>query len=176
MKKILKTYWLLIVVVGLVIALDQITKSAIRTNIPLGGSWMPVKWLAQFFRFVNWENTGAAFGLFKRGGLVFGILAAIVSIVIVMYFPQIPDNESVMRIAIAMQMGGALGNLTDRIFFGPVTDFIAVGNFPVFNIADSCITVGVGILILALWISEKREKQASLAAQINPEEIKLSEE
>jgi len=171
LKKILKTYWLLIVVVGLVIALDQITKSTIRANIPLGGSWMPVKWLAPFFRFVNWENTGAAFGLFKSGGLVFGVLAVIVSIVIVIYYPQIPENERFMRIAIGMQMGGALGNLTDRIFYGPVTDFIAVGNFPVFNIADSSITVGVGILMLALWISEKREKQASLAAQNKPEAI-----
>jgi len=171
LKKILKTYWLLIVVVGLIIALDQITKSAIRANIPLGGSWMPVKWLAPFFRFVNWENTGAAFGLFKSGGLVFGVLAVIVSIVIVIYYPQIPENERFMRIAIGMQMGGALGNLTDRIFYGPVTDFIAVGNFPVFNIADSSITVGVGILMLALWISEKREKQASLAAQNKPEAI-----
>jgi len=172
LKKILKTYWLLIVVVGLIIALDQITKSAIRANIPLGGSWMPVKWLAPFFRFVNWENTGAAFGLFKSGGLVFGVLAVIVSIVIVIYYPQIPENERFMRIAIGMQMGGALGNLIDRIFYGPVTDFIAVGNFPVFNIADSSITVGVGILMLALWISEKREKQASLAAQNKPEAIK----
>jgi len=107
LKKILKTYWLLIVVVGLIIALDQITKSAIRANIPLGGSWMPVKWLAPLFRFVNWENTGAAFGLFKSGGLVFGILAVIVSIVIVIYYPQIPENERFMRIAIGMQMGGA---------------------------------------------------------------------
>lgn len=176
MKKIFKTYWLLIVVVGLIVALDQITKSAIRTNIPLGGSWMPVKWLAPFFRFVNWENTGAAFGLFKNGGLVFGILAVIVSIVIVVYFPQIPENEPLMRIAIALQMGGALGNLIDRIFHGPVTDFIAVGDFPVFNIADSSITVGVGILILALWISEKREKQALLDAQNRSEKIEVVEE
>lgn len=65
-----------------------------------------------------------------------------------------------MRIAIAMQLGGALGNLIDRIVFGPVTDFISVGNFAVFNIADSSITVGVGLLILALWLDEKNEKKA----------------
>ena len=65
-----------------------------------------------------------------------------------------------MRIALAMQMGGALGNLIDRIRFGPVTDFIAVGSFPVFNVADASITVGVGILLLFLWILERKEKQA----------------
>ncbi len=171
MKKILKNYWILIVVVGLILTLDQITKSLVRTNIPFSGSWMPVEWLAPFFRFVHWENTGAAFGLFERGGLVFSVLAVVVSIVIVMYYPQIPENETLMRIAIAMQMGGALGNLTDRIFHGPVTDFIAVGNFPVFNIADSSITVGVGLLILGLWISERREKrEAALVNQIDTEE------
>jgi len=57
-------------------------------------------------------------------------------------------------------LGGALGNLIDRIVFGPVTDFISVGRFPVFNIADSSITIGVGLLILGLLISERREKLA----------------
>jgi signal peptidase II len=62
-----------------------------------------------------------------------------------------------------MQLGGALGNLIDRIVFGPVTDFISVGNFAVFNIADANITVGVGLLILALWLDEKNENKADFA-------------
>ena len=165
MKKIIKNYWLLVTVASLIIILDQITKAIVRANIPFGGFWMPLKWLAPYFKFVNWSNTGAAFGLFQQGGLIFGILAVIVSIVILIYYPQIPKNETLMRIAMAMQMGGALGNMTDRIFFGPVTDFVAVGSFPVFNIADSSITVGVAVLILALWISERREKQNSLLGE-----------
>jgi signal peptidase II len=75
-----------------------------------------------------------------------------------------------------MQMSGALGNLTDRIFRGPVTDFIAVGKFPVFNIADASITIGVSLLILAMLISERREKrEASLGTQIETEETDLVE-
>jgi signal peptidase II len=75
-----------------------------------------------------------------------------------------------MRIAISMQMGGALGNLIDRLRFGPVTDFIAVGAFPVFNIADSSITVGVGILLLNLWLLERKEKAEASAGDQVPQD------
>ena len=159
MKKIIKEYWLLFTIAGIIIILDQITKAIIRANIPFGGQWMPLEWLAPYFRFVHWQNTGAAFGLFQGGGLVFGILAVIVTVFIVIYYPQIPKDEKLMRVAISMQLGGAIGNLIDRIRFGPVTDFISVGTFPVFNIADSSITVGVGLLILALWLVEQRERR-----------------
>ena len=160
MKKFLKEYWLLFTVAGSVIILDQISKALVRAHIPFGGRWMPLEWLAPYFRFVYWHNTGAAFGLFQQGGLIFAILAVIVAIFIILYYPQVPQEEKLMRFALALQMGGALGNLIDRIRFGPVTDFISVGDFAVFNIADACITVGVGILILAIWLAERREKLA----------------
>jgi signal peptidase II len=159
LKKILKEYRWLILIVSVILILDQWTKAIVRANIPFGGQWMPLEWLAPYFRFVHWKNTGAAFGLFQGGGLIFGILAVVVALFIVIYYRSIPEDEKLMRIALSMQLGGALGNLIDRIRFGPVTDFISVGKFPVFNIADSCITVGVGLLILALWLSERKEKQ-----------------
>lgn len=159
MKKFIKEYWLLFTIAGVIIIFDQITKAVVRANIPFGGHWMPLEWLAPYFRFVYWQNTGAAFGLFQQGGLIFGSLAVIISIFIIIYYPQIPKEEKLMRVALAMQMGGALGNLIDRVRFGPVTDFISIGEFPVFNIADSSISVGIAILILALWLAERREKQ-----------------
>lgn len=125
---------------------------------------MPLTRLAPYFRFVHWENTGAAFGMFQNGGLIFSILAVIVTIFIIGYFPQIPKEEKLMRVAIAMQLGGAIGNLIDRLVFGPVTDFISVGRFPVFNVADSSITVGVGLLLLALWLAERRERREKLGS------------
>lgn len=158
MKKIIKEYWLLVLVAGTIILLDQITKSIVRATLPFGASWTPLEEIAPFLRIVHWENTGAAFGMFQGGGLIFGILAVIVAVFIVVYFPQIPEEHMAMRIALAMQLGGAIGNLIDRIRFGPVTDFIAVGAFPVFNIADSSITIGVTILLLSLWVLERREK------------------
>jgi len=159
LKKFIKEYWLLFTIAGVIIIFDQITKAVVRANIPFGGRWMPLEWLAPYFRFVYWHNTGAAFGLFQQGGLIFGSLAVIISIFIIIYYPQIPKEEKLMRVALAMQMGGALGNLIDRVRFGPVTDFISIGEFPVFNIADSSISVGIAILILALWLAERREKQ-----------------
>lgn len=170
MKKIIKEYWLLFIVAGIIVILDQISKAIVRANIPFGGRWMPLDWLAPYFRFVHWENTGAAFGMFQDGGFIFAILAVIVAVFIVIYYPQIPEDEPLMRIAMAMQLGGAVGNLIDRLVFGPVTDFISVGNFAVFNIADASITVGVGILILALWLSERKEKKEELVSdEINSE-------
>jgi signal peptidase II len=177
LKKFIKEYWLLFTIAGVVIALDQISKTIVRTNIPYGSYWMPLDWLSPFLRFVYIDNTGAAFGLFKSGGMIFAILAVIITIFITVYYPQIPKAEKLTRIAMAMQMGGALGNLVDRIFFGTVTDFIAVYDFPVFNIADSNITVGVGLLILSLWINERRTKKDSDNLEgLDPGDTELHEE
>jgi len=158
-NKLITDYWLLFTVASFILIIDQISKAIVRNTIPFGGRWMPVEWLAPYFRFVYWENTGAAFGMFQNGGTIFGILAVIVSIFIIAYYPQVPKKEILMRIALAMQLAGALGNLIDRILFGPVTDFISVGDFAVFNVADASISVGVALLILALWINERKSKQ-----------------
>jgi signal peptidase II len=64
-----------------------------------------------------------------------------------------------------MQLAGALGNLIDRMTIGHVTDFVSVGNFPVFNVADASITVGVGVLLIGMWVQEKREKKTRLAVE-----------
>lgn len=157
MKNKIKSYGLLALVAGLVVLLDQATKAWVRTALPFGGSFTPIEALP-FLRIVHWENSGAAFGMFQGGGLIFAVLAVIVAAIIIGYFPKIPGEYVFMRIALAMQMGGALGNLIDRVRFGPVTDFIAVGIFPVFNIADASITVGVAILLVFLWLLERDEK------------------
>lgn len=164
LKKYIQAYGTLARVAGLVIILDQITKAVVRVSIPFGGVWSPFEGVFSFLRIVHWENTGAAFGMFQDSGLVFTVLAVIVSVIIIIYFHQIPAEFVWMRIALAMQMGGALGNLIDRLRFGPVTDFIAVGSFPVFNIADASITVGVAILLLCIWQLERAEKHKQLTS------------
>jgi len=148
---------MLLVPVGLIILLDQWAKSWVRSNIAFGASWGP-EWLAPFARIVHWYNTGAAFGLFQGMGTVFIILAFVISIAILIYYPRVPRQDWTLRLAMSLQMAGALGNLIDRLTIGHVTDFIAIGSFPVWNIADASITVGVFVLLLGIWLQERREK------------------
>lgn len=158
MKKLLKDFLFLFTIAGLIIFLDQITKNIVRSNLAVGETWMPLEWLAPFARFVHWKNTGAAFGLFQSASTILAIMAIVIAIAIIFYFPQIPSKDTLSRIALAMQLGGAVGNLIDRLTIGHVTDFISVGSFPVFNVADSSITIGVGILLLSMIISEHKQK------------------
>lgn len=169
MGQFLKKYAFLFIIAAVVVSLDQYTKFLVRSNLGLGEVWSPWDWLSPIARIVYWHNTGAAFGIFQGGGNVFAVLAVVIVLVIIYYFPQVPKDEWALRLAMSMQMGGAIGNLIDRIQIGHVVDFISVGSFPVFNIADASITVGVGILIIGLWIQEKREKNLNSSKEIIPQ-------
>ncbi|MBT3188105.1 MAG: signal peptidase II [Anaerolineae bacterium] len=161
--KAIKNYLFLFTIASVLVALDQGTKNLVRANIPTGGTWLPEGWqnLAPYARAVHWHNRGAAFGMFQNGALVFTVLAFVVIIAIIWFYHQIEPNDWFLRLALAMQLAGAAGNLTDRLLFdGTVTDWISVGNFAVFNVADASITVGTAIMLIGVWIMEKREKQA----------------
>lgn len=150
----------LAIVAGLVIWLDQWTKEWVRTNLALGESWRPFTWLPEYVRIVHWRNSGAAFGLFQGGGGIFAILAVIVTLMIIFYFPRIQRGDWSLRLAMGLQLGGAVGNLIDRLQHNlMVTDFVALGNFPVFNIADSAITLGVFILFFSIWLGSGSESE-----------------
>lgn len=153
----------------MIVALDQWTKGLVRANIPLGGTWLPEswEWLSPYARVVHWYNTGAAFGFFKEGSMVFTVLAFIVIGLILYYYPQVEKADWSLRIAMSMQLGGATGNLIDRLTIGHVTDFISVGNFPVFNVADASISVGAAVLFLGILIMEgaERKKKRETAEQ-----------
>jgi signal peptidase II len=179
-KKYILMYLNLLGIAGIVVALDQWTKWLVRTNIPFATQWLPkgLDWLMPYARLVYWHNTGAAFGMFQNGSLVFTILAFIVIGAILYYYPQIEAEGWLFRLALGLQLAGAVGNLIDRLTHdGKVTDFISVGTFPVFNVADSAITVGTAILILAVWLNERKEKQAQAEsdAQRNGEQTILPE-
>jgi signal peptidase II len=151
------------IVASIIIISDQITKYLVRTRIPLGSSWSPWEWLEPYARIVHWSNTGAAFGILQGFGDVFMVLAIIVAGAILYYYPQVPMEEWPLRLAMGMQFGGAIGNLIDRIYEGHVTDFISVGDFAVFNIADASISVGVAVLILGVLYNEWREKKKAVS-------------
>lgn len=168
MKKYLFMYLQLFGIAGIVVALDQWTKWLVRANIPFAAQWLPegMAWLLPYARLVYWHNTGAAFGMFQNGSLVFTVLAFVVIGVILFYYPRIESEGWLFRLALSLQLAGAIGNLIDRLTHeGQVTDFISVGTFPVFNIADASITVGTAVLILGVWLSERREKQAQAESE-----------
>ena len=164
----IKDYALLFGVAGSSVALDQWTKWWVRQNIVFGGEWLPdwLAWLSPYARLVHWYNSGAAFGIFQNGNLVFTVLAFLVIGAIVYYFPHAEPDDWTLRFAMGLQLGGAMGNLIDRLLMGRVTDFISVGAFPVFNIADASISVGVAILLLGVWLKEREEKSKAALAEI----------
>jgi len=161
LKKYLKAYAFLAPIAVLLVALDQLTKTWIRNNLAFTELLMPWEWLSPYARLVNWHNTGAAFGIFQDMNGVFVVLAFVIIILIVIYFPMIPEDDFFFRLALTLQMAGAAGNLIDRLYRGYVTDFISVGRFPVFNVADSCITMGVVVLLIGMWIEERKSHDES---------------
>jgi signal peptidase II len=176
--KIIRDYLYLFAVSGTIVALDQITKTIVRTNLAFQESWVPAAWLMPYARIVHWKNTGAAFGMLADINMVnriISLLAIIVSLVIIYYFPKIPRHDRILRFALALQLGGAVGNLIDRVIQGYVTDFISVGEFPVLNIADACISIGVAILVVEMWIRDRKEKKISNREKLTPPSEPVSE-
>ena len=147
---------------GLIVALDQWTKYLVRTQLEVGETWMPIAWLAPYARVIHWNNTGAAFGLFPTASVVFTVVACLVSVAILYYFPRVPAGQWPLRVALILQFAGALGNLIDRLVIGTVTDFISVGTFPVFNVADSSISIGVAVLVAGMWLEERRRPRTAV--------------
>jgi signal peptidase II len=165
LKRIIKDYGFLMVTAGFIVILDQITKDLVRANLAYEAIWAPWDWMIPYARIVNWYNSGVAFGMFQGRGDIFKILAFVVSIAIIYYFPRIPREDWILRLAMGMQLGGAIGNLIDRLRFNnQVTDFISLGAFPVFNVADACISVGVGVLLLGIFIQDMKKKNEFVQA------------
>jgi len=159
--KLIQKYWAITTIAAVIVALDQWTKWLVRVNIPIGETWLPdgLEWLSPYARIVHWYNTGAALGMFQNGSMVFTVLAFIVIAAIIYYYPHVENADWSLRLAMSMQLGGAIGNLIDRLTLGRVTDFISVGTFPVFNVADASISVGAAVLLLGVWLMERKEKR-----------------
>ena len=154
--------WMLVALV--IIVADQATKWAIIEWVPLYDR-VP---LNSFINLTHQQNSGAAFSFLANAGgwqrWFFVVLASVVSVVIAVWIWRIrAAGQTLLAAGLALVLGGAIGNLIDRIMLGYVTDFIQVwfGDwaFPSFNVADAAISVGAGLLIIdALFISGRREK------------------
>lgn len=137
-------------VAALVVGLDQLTKYLVRANLALGESFPdegPV-------RIIHVTNTGAAFGILQ-GQTVFLVITTFLGLAaILLYYLYPPMEHGVLRLALGLQLGGAVGNLTDRVRVGKVTDFVDVGPWPAFNVADSSIVVGVTVIVSFFLLAE----------------------
>lgn len=155
MKKFLRHNAFLFLVAAVVIVLDQITKTLVRQYLALGDSWAPFPVIGDFFRFLYWQNRGAAFGSFQNAGPILTIVRIFITVFIITFYQKVEIKDQLMKVSVSLMLGGAVGNLIDQFTMGFVTDFIAVGRFPIFNIADSAVTIGVGLMLLDMFIKEK---------------------
>lgn len=156
---------MLIVVVG-VAAVDQLVKQWMLNNLEPG---VPVPVLGDWFRLFLLFNPGAAFGMGENATWLFTTIQLVFVIGVLIAAPFMRDKGT--AVGLALIGGGALGNLVDRLFrepgfwFGHVVDFISIGDFAVFNIADASISVGVGVFVLAMVLDDKRQSDVAKAAQ-----------
>ena len=153
--------WLSVAVIGL----DQWSKARIEQYLPLGG----VRVLLPVLNLTRWHNPGAAFNfLAKAPGWqrwVLIALAVTVSIALIVWLHRLSRDANLLGAGLALVLGGAAGNVIDRARFGYVVDFVQVHwqqyYFPTFNVADSSITLGAGLLLLDAFISHRAAGAAS---------------
>jgi signal peptidase II len=139
-----------------VMLLDQVSKSVVARLVPM---YDTVACLGGLLRITHVRNSGAAFGVFqgRQPLLIAAALAA--AVIVVVFYPRVSVRNWPARFGLALGLGGALGNLIDRLRFGGVVDFLEVGPWPVFNLADTAIVVGVALILLAMMCSPGRKEE-----------------
>jgi signal peptidase II len=163
-------YMILVAMSFAIIAIDQLTKMMVHSTFELGQS---NKIIEGFFSLTYVRNTGAAFGILGHAAptfrqLFFLTIPPVAVLIIVMFLYNLPEDERLEIYALSIISGGAIGNYIDRLRFGYVIDFLDfhINNFytwPAFNVADSAIVVGVGILTILMLTKKKKNAAADSA-------------
>lgn len=155
-KKYVPDYAGLLLISGAIVIVDQISKAWVRATIPPNTVYRPELWITQYVRLIHSQNTGMALGFFKNFGAGFAMLSVVVGLFILFYYPRLPRSERLQRLALSLLLGGLAGNLVDRLARKHVTDFIWIGPLPIFNVADLGLASGIALLILDLYLHERR--------------------
>ena len=166
-----RLHWLLLIAACDVV-LDQLSKTWVAAHIRLGGA---ITIIPRFLRITHWTNEGAAFSMFagstspnvvRWGLIVFTLAAALVVFIILL---RLANRITLATVALALILGGALGNVHDRIVYGSVVDFIEVHIFsyhwPDFNLADSSIVIGACLLFLEALLPKNRDQRSGIRDQ-----------
>lgn len=171
--------WLpLFIISGFVFALDQISKAWIISTLSVGETIQPIPALYPYFQFTRSINTGIAFGMGEGGSMIFLVLSIIITFVLIYLYWRSAQDARLQHIALAIVIGGALGNVIDRIQHGHVVDFfhIVIPNLisNVSNFADHAVVLGVIILLINSYLEEQREKQKIAEAESIAQDSKQS--
>jgi signal peptidase II len=146
--------WLVLPIVLVVLAVDQLSKYLIRVYLAPGESFPS----DGTFRIHHIHNTGGAFGFFPDQTFLLIITSFFAVVVLLVLYRRYPFHGLLLRLSLGLQLGGAVGNLIDRLRLGHVTDFIRLGWWPVFNLADASIVAGIVILV-GLFLLTARSKE-----------------
>jgi signal peptidase II len=145
-----------------ILAADQLTKALVVTNLAVGEQ---VRVLGDLVQVWHVQNRGAAFSLFQGGTILF-LVVSVLSIGMVAYFHRtLRDRSTWLHAVLGIVLGGTLGNFIDRLRQGYVTDWLSVGfgdtRWPTFNVADSSVVVGIGILVIYLLLANPDRREAT---------------
>lgn len=144
--------WLVSLILGIAL-LDQLIKRAMIRSIGPDADHHRVEVLGRLLAFEYLENRGAAFGMFQSATALFAAVAIVAIGVGLVFVWRAAGHDMPMAVAICLIVGGATGNVIDRIMRGYVVDYVAIGRFWKFNLADACISVGAVLLFTLLWRS-----------------------
>ena len=159
------TLIILLSIIGGSILVDQIVKIIISSTMDVGET-IPV--IKDIFHFTYIRNEGAAFGMLSEHRWVFMIISSVAIVAMCIYLFKFCKERMLTRIGIALVIGGGIGNMIDRIFLGYVVDMIDCRfiDFYVFNVADSCVCVGAGIVFLGVLLDTIKELKESKAKKL----------
>ncbi len=164
-----RKYWVLLIFCLGILLLDQWTKSMVVQKLPL---YQRVEVIQGFFNLTHVRNAGGAFGIFGgqrtgTGSLVFVVVSLIAIGAIIFLFIRIKESERTLALSFSLVLSGALGNLIDRLRYGEVVDFLDFHlsdyHWPAFNVADSAICIGIGLLALELLRRDHKTNNNSQA-------------
>lgn len=150
--------WLIIAIVAITLIVDQLTKYLVVTQMNLGQS---IPLINNFLYITSHRNEGAAWGILQGKMMFFYIITLVVVGVVIVWLSRLDvKKDKLLVIALALILGGALGNFIDRVFYQHVVDFIDTYifgyDFPIFNIADSALSIGVALMALDAILDSKR--------------------
>ncbi len=152
-----------------VLVLDRATKIWAAANLPYQVPVTVIPGLENIFTLTYIRNSGAAFGLFPQAATLFAIVKIVVVIGLVVWYNQLPVQHFLVRVAVGMIQGGAVGNLIDRLTTGSVVDFLHFHFWPIFNVADSAVSVGVVILAAYMLLDDSQAPARSKVEALGPD-------